>query len=340
MGGVEKNVALSPHTTLRVGGRAEYWAKAENEEEVAALAGFARQRRWPLHIIGAGSNVLVDDDGVKGLVIKIAIKRIDAFETDDDVMITAGAGEILDDLIKFTVDRDWWGLENLSAIPGTVGATPVQNVGAYGVEVSDLIDRVRVFDIEENEYRELSAAECRFGYRDSVFKSAAGERYIITAVTFRLAKKPAPRIRYKDLWEKFGDREDAPSIADVRAAIIDIRRQKFPDLKAVGTAGSFFKNPLVTAEKAADLKARWPDLPLFAEANGRVKVSLGYVLDKICGLRGAREGDIGLFERQALVLVNYGQASARDIIAFARTVSATVEQQAGLKIEWEVNLWK
>lgn len=331
---IREQVPLAPHTTLGIGGPAEHFAVAKSEAEMSALASEARKRAWPLTILGGGSNALVADEGVKGLVIKNEIGGLGELMDGDDALLLAGAGVEFDRAVAYAAARGWWGLENLSAIPGSAGATPIQNVGAYGVEVAELIERVRILDSESGQARELSAAECRFGYRDSIFKSEEGKNWIVTQVAYRLSARPRPRLEYRDLRERFADSQ-TPALSDIRAAVIAIRAGKFPDWRELGTAGSFFKNPVIAAKKSEALLCRYPGLPLFPQADGRVKVSLGWILDKACDLRGYRRGWVGLYEKQALVLVQYGGATAAEVLDFAREVAVIVHEATGIAIEME-----
>ncbi len=333
---IKENVPLAPYTTFKIGGPAEYFAVAESEEGLAALAGYARQRRQPITILGGGSNVLISDAGIKGLVIKIDIRGLEHQEEGREVRLSVGAGESWDDLVAYSVERGWWGIENLSAIPGTVGAAPIQNIGAYGTDVSSAIQSVRAYDLDAERFVELSVADCAFSYRDSIFKTEAGRRLVVTRVEYRLGLEATPVLRYQDLADRFAG-DLAPTAAAIRAAVIDIRAGKFPDLARYGTAGSFFKNPIIPKEAYDALKARYPELPGFPEVDGRVKVSLGWILDKVCGLKGARQGQVGTFERQSLVMVNHGGATATEVKAFARRVEEEVFQRSGISIEWEVN---
>lgn len=334
MNEVRQEVPLAPYTTLGVGGSAERFVTVASEAGLAEAASEARRLGQPITVLGGGSNMLVADAGVRGTVIKNEIKGIEASARGEVAFVEAGAGEIWDDLVAYTVAQGWWGLENLSAIPGTVGATPIQNVGAYGVEVGEFIEAVRAYDIERDEVAVLSQADCHFGYRDSIFKSAAGRRYLIVSVRFRLSTVPRPQLHYKDLAARFV-MDDRPAAAMIREAVREIRAEKFPDWRELGTAGSFFKNPNMSAAAYAELHSRYPGLPGFPESDGRMKVSLGWILDKICGLRGYREGNVGLYDRQALVLVNYGGATAAEVSAFADKVSEVVFAKTGVRIERE-----
>ena len=300
--------------------------------------------------------MLVSDDGVPGLVIKREMKGIsvsDDVVNKEVVVVTASAGESWDNLVEYSVRNSLSGLENLSAIPGTVGAAPVQNIGAYGAEVSQNLFNVRALDVETMIIVDLSKADCNFGYRDSIFKherdSATGEpRYIITAVSFKLSKNGDLHMDYKDVREYFTARGvSKPKLADLRKAIIEIRAGKLPDWKEWGTAGSFFKNPSVTAVKFAELKAKYPDLPGFPEVDSsgnttsNVKVSLGWILDKVCDARGltvdtVSGGKVGTYGNQALVIVAKSGATANEVKAFSQELIRRVKEKTGIVIETEV----
>lgn len=330
---IQLNVPLGTYTTLRIGGPAEYFVMVHSEDELKEAVAWAKAHTRPITVLGEGSNVLIADEGIKGLVIKNEIGGISTKETEDKVHVTAGAGVHWDELVADTVARGLWGFENLSGIPGTAGATPVQNVGAYGVEVSERIAVVRVYDIQTETCKELTLAECMFAYRDSVFKHEEGKRYIVVAVTYVLHRQPSPNLTYKDLSEYFSERK--PTLENIRRAVIEIRKGKFPDLRKVGTAGSFFKNPVISRAKFEELRARYATLPGFDTKDG-VKIPLGYVLDRVLGLRGMQEGDVGTYEHQALVLVNHGNASAREVEAFAGNIERKVFEATGIRIEREV----
>jgi UDP-N-acetylmuramate dehydrogenase len=308
--------------------------------ELRELCALARAKEWPVTILGGGSNVLVPDVGVAGLVIQVAFTgwQVTA-ETATAVVVEVAAGHTLDDFVAETVTAGWWGLENLSAIPGTVGATPVQNVGAYGVEVAHLIESVLILDPVTDTLRRLRPKECRFGYRDSVFKQSPSLGWIVCAVEFRLAKKAAPQLSYRDLQNRFGAAQEMPTLRDIRSAVIDIRSQKFPDWHVLGTAGSFFKNPIIPRAHYEELLRRYSDLPHYAiGSSDQVKIPLGWILDHVLKMRGYREGSVSLYEKQSLVLVNHGGATAREIDDFAKKISDAVAHELEIVIEREVRV--
>jgi UDP-N-acetylmuramate dehydrogenase len=331
----EATVSLAPYTTFQVGGVAEYFTRVETVAALRAALAEASAARLPVTILGGGSNVLVADTGLAGCVIKNDIAGwVVATPSAEVVHLTVGAGMEWDALVAATVQEGWWGLENLSAIPGTVGATPIQNVGAYGVEVAEHIVSVAAVHRETGAPREFTNAECAFGYRDSYFKTAAGREWVVTAVTFALSTIPQPRLQYRDLAERFAD--TIPSQAAIRTAVYDIRGAKFPDWHTVGTAGSFFKHPIISAASYEILSERYPGLPGFVQADGTVKVSLGWILDTVCHLKGVYDGVVGCYEGQALVVVQRGGAQAADILRFAESVAEQVQAATDIVIEWEV----
>lgn len=327
---------LRNHTTLKLGGPASYWTVVASEADVVEALTFAREHGIPATILGSGSNVLAADAGYAGLVIQMQLRGVTVLsETDATVTVEVGAGENLDAFIAHTVEQGWWGLENLSHIPGTVGATPIQNVGAYGVEVSQFVSSVRVYDTTTGEFVALGPHRCLFGYRDSVFKHEP-ERYVVTTVTFTLAKLPMPRLQYRDLAERFADH--TPTQAEIRAAVIAIRAAKFPDWTVVGTAGSFFKNPVVDQATAHTLREQYPAMPMYEAPDGSMKLSLGWILDKVLGSRGERVGTVGLYEAQALVLIAYEGATTAEVQTFAQQIAARVFEKTNVTIEQEVTM--
>ena len=317
MSAITENVPLALSTTFKTGGAARYFIPVTSLTELGAAVDFAKAKQLPLFVLGGGSNVLVADAGYAGVVVQIQLRGISYTDVSETaVEVTAAAGEVFDEVVAETTRRGIWGLENLSAIPGTVGATPVQNVGAYGVEVADSIVSVTVLNRETGAIEVLSHAACAFGYRDSYFKRSGGAEYIITSVTFLLSRVPQPQLSYAD-FAALESMSETQTPETIRAAVTAIRAAKFPDWSVVGTAGSFFKNPIVTTVEADRLRTLYPALPLYPTTDGYTKVSLGFILDKICGLRGYAKGGVRLFEKQALVLVADIGTTAAEIISFA-----------------------
>jgi UDP-N-acetylmuramate dehydrogenase len=254
----------------------------------------------------------------------------------EKILVSAGAGEQWDVLVEQTVEHGLFGLENLSAIPGTVGAAPVQNIGAYGFEAGNRIVKVCALDTKIMDFVELSNTDCHFSYRDSLFKKEKG-RYIITRVDFALSKDGKVDIEYKDLKDYFSEKGIASlSLKNVREAVINVRWGKLPDWKLWGTAGSFFKNPIIAANKFAELKNKYPELLGFPEPDGLVKVSLGWVLDNICNVKGMKKGHVQVYEKQALVLVTKPGATSEEVVSLAQELIDMVKEKTGIEIEGEV----
>lgn len=336
---VIEHVPLSPYTTFKTGGAARYFCTATTIAELKTAVDFARAKQLPFFVLGSGSNVLVPDEGYNGVVILMACLGREYTSVRESVVeLTCGAGEQFDEVVSETVARGLWGLENLSHIPGTVGATPVQNVGAYGVEVADTIVSVTVFDTVHMRTEVLTAAVCLFGYRDSIFKQVAGRRYIITAVTFALSRVPQPQLEYADLAPL--TEAGVPTLADIRATIIAVRSAKFPDWGVVGTAGSFFKNPTVARDSIMTLCKKFPALPMYPAQEGYVKIPLGFILDKVCGLKGYHQGLMSLYEKQALVVVAERGATTQLVEQFADNITRMVFEKTQIVIEREVTMMK
>lgn len=330
---LEENICLSRLTTLKVGGPARFLWRIEKKEDLFEAFDFIKKNNLPFFVLGGGSNILIDDSGFLGVVLKMEIKGMD-LKIEKGIFLEVGAGENWDEFVAFTVKEGFWGVENLSGIPGTVGASAIQNIGAYGAEVKNVISEVEVFDSEKLEFKILKNKECFFAYRDSIFKKSEGKKFVITKIIFNLSKEPNPSLSYKDLISVFP--EGSSDILAIREAVLKIRAQKFPDLSVYGTAGSFFKNIIVDENKFKDFKAKFSDVVAFDHADDKKKISSGWILDKVLSLRGAREGDVGLFQNQSLVLVNYGKAKAEDIKKFSQKIKSLVKEKTDLEIEEEV----
>jgi len=365
---VQEHVPLRELTTLKIGGTARYFVSISYVEELEKAVLFAREKRLPVIVLGGGSNVLLSDREIDAVVVKINVKGIEWTPLlipplkrgegkggEDFVLVTAGAGESWDGLVEQAIKRGYWGIENLSGIPGTVGAAPIQNIGAYGTEIKDVLEWVEALNTKTGKVRRISNRECSFGYRDSIFKTPSGKALIITRVALKLSKDGMSNLEYKDLKDRFmihdsRFKKKEVTLAAIRKGVLEIRSRKFPDLHECGTAGSFFKNPIISQEQFAELKKKYRDMPGFklkvngpacAEASaGRqkptVKLSLAWILDNICGLKGFQRGNVGLFARQPLVLVQNGEASAEEIEAFAKEIVRIVKEKTDIDVEWEV----
>ena len=335
---IEEYVPLADHTTFRLGGPARYFCTVETLDDLRQAVSFAREHTLPIFMLGGGSNVLFGDAGWSGVVIRLHLGVVEYGEgTRGDVRVVAGAGVVWDTLVDDTVSQGMWGMENLSFIPGTVGATPVQNVGAYGVEVKEIIDWVEVFDIVSGELHVFSQNECAFSYRTSVFRRPEGKDFIVTKVAYRLSASPHPRITYRDLAEHF-DGHEPREPREVRDALRSIRMSKLPNLTEVGTAGSFFKNPIVTHAQYRSMSS-WlgTEPPCHTVDADHVKVPLAWILDTL-GWKGKREGHVGTWANQPLVLVHYGNGTARELMKFAQDIAHDVKARTGITIEPEVCL--
>jgi UDP-N-acetylmuramate dehydrogenase len=338
---IKEHIPLSLHTTFKIGGSARYFCEAASLEDLTLAVNFAEEKKIPIFVLGEGSNTLVADQGFLGLVVKMNIRGIKIRDLEyDKVEVVAGAGEKWDSLVEFVVSKNLYGLENLSGIPGTVGAAPFQNIGAYGAELKDSVSFVEVFDTKKKKIRVMTATQCQFAYRHSIFKTKKAKNLIITKVSFVLEKQnlqSRTNIGYKDLKERFKDRfckDVTPK--EIRQAVLEIRSRKFPDLTKIGTAGSFFKNPVISKYAYEKLLKKFPEMPAYDEGRGFVKVPLGWVLDHVCNLKGWKKGNVGTHENQALVLVNLGGATASEIKVAADYITEEVKQKTDIKIEWEV----
>ena len=335
---IKENADLRMLTTMKAGGTARYYIECYTDSDVASAIAFAEKQHLGFFIVGKGSNTLFKD-GLHNIVV-IALRQSEwsvAEEGDKSVLIVASAGYDWDMFVGEVTDKNFFGIENLSLIPGTVGAAPVQNIGAYGVECKDVCEWVDVYSTTLKKVLRLSKEECRFGYRDSIFKHKEGSGYIVLRVAFRMSKTWQPNLAYPDL-EKKSAEHALKTALDVRRAVIAIRQAKLPDMKICGTAGSFFKNPIVQPEIAHVLQNAYPDMPAHLTGDGRVKLSAGWLLDHACGLKGYRVGDVGLYERQALVVVNYGSASAQEIISFVQDVTKKFFEKTNIQLEPEVRV--
>ncbi len=329
---VIKNHPLAKYTTFHIGGPAEFFAEVKNTSELKEAAYLAKQKNLKINIIGGGSNLLISDRGLKGLVLKMSIKGVSIKNS----IVSAGAGEEWNKVVARAVSKNLSGIENLSLIPGTVGGAVYQNIGAYGSEVKDVLKEIRIFDIESGKNRILSAKDCRFGYRDSIFQHKKYQNYIITGATFVLSKKFEPKINYPDLKKYFAKRNKI-SVKDVRSAIIKIRRFKlvYPSAK-IGTAGSFFKNPIVAEIFYQRLIAENPDIKSIRTNKG-FKLSAGQLIE-MSGWKGQRMSNTGVSAKHALVLVNYTNGKAEEILSLAALITRSVKHNFGIKLEPEVKI--
>lgn len=337
---LQENVPLAPLTTLKVGGAARFFIEAKSTDEIASATEFARTRKLPLFVLGGGSNLVVADRGWPGLVIKVNITGIDRKETPGKTLFDAGAGEDWDHFVGQAVQFDRAGIECLSGIPGTVGGTPVQNVGAYGQEVSQTIESVSVFDIAENIQREMTAAECGFSYRSSIFNTSQRGRYIILRVRFALIPGGKPALRYADLQARFSGCGGQPTLLETRNAVREIRAGKgmliIPGDMESRSAGSFFKNPVLSADQHEVLlrraTGRGLKAPSYPALSQQHKVSAAWLVENSGFSKGYAKGNAGISSKHALAIVNRGGATADEIIGLKDEI------QAGVKRMWGIDL--
>lgn len=335
---------LSGLTTLRLPARAAHFLRVETELAVAEACALASAQHWPLYVLGGGSNIVLRDD-VPGLVMHMAlrgIQRCDDFSTPTQTVIEAAAGESWHAFTQHTVAMGLCGLENLSLIPGSVGAAPVQNIGAYGVEIQDVLHSLRAYDRQHQQFVELQPSDCAFAYRDSVFKSGQPGRYVITAVRFAFPVGRLLQLGYGDIRAELEAQGVVqPTPATVAQAVMAIRQRKLPDPNVLANAGSFFKNPVVPRDQVKKLHEQYPNLvayPVSVDKPEWQKVAAGWLIEQ-AGWKGVRRGGVGVHAKQALVLVHEGGCHGQDLLALAADIVASVEQRFGIRLEQEPVIW-
>ncbi len=327
-------ISLRDRNSFGVEQQAARLIEFENSDDLREIFSAGVPPRWM--VLSGGNNILFTQDYDGVLLTPVARQITILEERGETLRVRVEAGVEWDDLVEWAVERGLWGLENLSLIPGKAGAAPVQNIGAYGCEAADTIRRVEMFCVETATMLTLDAAHCAFGYRESVFKHALKGRVIITAIELELSRTPRPRLGYGDV-EREVEARGGATLRNIREAVCAIRRAKLPDPAVLGNAGSFFKNPVVEPTVAEALLAEYPDMPHYPAPEGRVKLAAGWLIDR-AGMKGCREGNVGVHDRQALVLVNHGGATGAEVLAFARKVQQRVREKFGIEIDTEVNL--
>ena len=356
-----KNYDLTILNTFGIKASARFFCEIKNEEDVKELFSTIEFKENERLFIGGGSNILFTKD-FGGIIILNRLKGIEIINEDDEnVFVKSMGGEWWNDLVNFSVDHEYWGIENLSLVPGTVGATPVQNIGAYGVELKDCLENVEAYEIQTGSKKIFSNSECEFGYRDSVFKSKLKGQYFISAIVLKLGKKENKNVRYKALQEYLDKNHiEVKSVKDISNAVCEIRRSKLPDPKILGNAGSFFKNVYVEKSKLEELKKMYPEIPYFeedrtsppapllskergsstnveqGEVDVIIKIPAGWLIEQ-CDWKGKRIGNVGVHDKQALVLVNHGGATGEEIKNLAFEIIDSVYKKFGLKLTPEVN---
>jgi len=334
---VQKDVQLQPYNTFGIEATAKYFVEVSSIEQLKEILQNPDYQSTERLILGGGSNMLLTKD-FEGLVIKIAIKGFEIVkENEDNIWIKAGAGVVWHDLVMHCVNQNYGGMENLSLIPGTVGAAPMQNIGAYGIEIKEVFEELEALEIATGEIRTFDKATCNFGYRESIFKHEAKGKYIILNVTFKLSKKPSFHVEYgaiKDTLTEMGVRE--MSIKAISDAVIHIRQSKLPNPAEIGNAGSFFKNPEIPNTQFEALKAQFPMIPSYPVNETTTKVPAGWLIEQ-AGWKGQRFGNVGVHAKQALVLVNYGGGKGEEIKDLSQKIQASVKEKFGIQLSAEVN---
>lgn len=338
MKSLEENVSLAKYSTLGIGGPARFFLLAKNKAEIISALSFAKNKNLPAFVLGEGSNTVFSDKGFKGIVIKLGMKKI-VFTDSGKARVEAGAS--WDEFVAEAVNRKLGGVENLSAIPGTVGSAPIQNIGAYGTEASDTIKEVRAIDREKLEEVTLSKEECGFGYRKSIFNSSRKNQYIITEAVFELAPNGKPNIAYQDLINYFGDKK--PTLKETRAAVLEIRTKKGHVKPPNGprSAGSFFKNPLVEKEVFEKIKDKIENRTgswFWAQRDGKIKISAARLIEGAGFAKGMRFGNVGISPFHSLVLVTYDAATARELLDFADQIRAKTKHRFNIQLDIEPEL--
>lgn len=328
------NIPLAPLTTLGVGGAARFYIEAHTEKDIEDAVTFARHHHLPLLTLGKGSNILVPDAGIEGVVLKMSLRDIKVEEDGDDILFIAGAGALWEDVVDEAAARGVFGIENLAGIPGSVGGAVVQNIGAYGAELADTFEYADSIDRTTGMKRRITRADPAFAYRTSTFKK--DRAHIITRVALRLTKRAVPNIAYADLERARAEGTPLSTPLEIARAVRSIRALKFPQNRGEGTAGSFFKNPVVDEETLARLRAQYPDLPVYQVSASGGKVSLAWLLDHALSLKGFSLGSARLYEKQPLIIVARAGARARDVSELADLVAKRVFAATGIRIEREV----
>ena len=332
---LRQNISLKPYNTFGIDVVAEYFMEVHDIFDLSEITEMPQDK----HVLGGGSNILLTHP-VSGLVLHNKLKGITIEKEDNDhVWLNVRAGEVWHDVVMYAINKNLGGIENLALIPGTVGASPMQNIGAYGAEVKETIESVTFWYWKEKVFLTYSNRDCAFGYRDSIFKSQLKERAFITSVVYKLSKKPKYNISYgavEQELESMGVRE--LSVKAIAYAVMNIRNSKLPDPKKIGNAGSFFKNPTITKRHFDMLRARYDSIPCYPISNDLIKIPAGWLIER-CGWKGYKRGEIGVHAKQALVLINYGNAKGPDIWKLSSEIIKSVKEQFNIELEREVQVW-
>jgi UDP-N-acetylmuramate dehydrogenase len=334
---IQENVSLKNFNTFGVDASARYFVEVSYKDDLVELFLDPQWMDMKRLVMGGGSNMLFVSD-FNGLVIRINIRGIERRISHNDVYVEAGAGEVWNDLVNYCVIRGYAGLENLSLIPGSVGASPVQNIGAYGVELQDVFQSCCAFNITDGTFRKFTKEDCGFDYRESIFKGELKDQLIITSVKFHLSLIPQLNLKYGAIEQELVNRHiTKPTIRDVSKVVSHIRVSKLPDPSTIGNAGSFFKNPIISTQQFHGIKSKFPDVVSYPAADGQVKLAAGWLIEQ-CGFKGMRAGNTGTWKNQALVLVNHGNATGDEVYQFSSKIVDTVYERFGVTLQREVNI--
>lgn len=335
----QTHYSLKAHHSFHFDIYCEYFTRVTDRHALTTALTWAQQNNQPVTLLGGGSN-MVFTQSMQGLVVQIALQGIEVIaETTEYVTLRVAAGENWHGFVVWCLDHGYYGLENLSLIPGTTGAAPIQNIGAYGVEIAEYLTAIHVLDRNTHEQKCLDPSLCQFGYRSSQFKSEWKDQYAITAIDLTLDKQFNPKTGYGAIENELKRRNiDAPTAHDISNIVCHIRRQKLPDPDQIGNAGSFFMNPIITADTFATLQHHYPDLPHYPQANGDIKVAAGWLVEQ-CGWKGKRRGDVGVHQYQSIVLVNHGDGSGDALMALAAEIIDDVKKRFGITLHIEPNIY-
>ncbi|MDN3550079.1 UDP-N-acetylmuramate dehydrogenase [Mucilaginibacter aquaedulcis] len=334
---IQENVSLKNFNTFGIDAAARYFVEIAHEGELVELFADPQWQQTERLVIGGGSNLLLVND-FNGLVIRINIRGIEHRISHNDVFVDAGGGEVWNDLVNYCVAHEYAGIENLSLIPGSVGASPIQNIGAYGVELKDVFVSCKAFEIATSTFKTFSKDDCKFGYRESVFKNELKGLYIITSVKFQLSLIPNINTQYGAIGQELANRGiTSPTIKDVSQVVSHIRVSKLPDPSTIGNAGSFFKNPLISTDEFKRVHDLFPDVVNYPGGDGLIKLAAGWLIEQ-CGWKGKVVGNTGTWKNQALVLVNHGGATGAEVYAFSSQIIDSVYTKFGVMLQREVNI--
>lgn len=333
---IRENISLQNFNTFGIDAYARFFVEINHEDDLVALFSDPQWKKMPYLVIGGGSNLLFTEN-FDGLIIRMNIRGIEHRINHEQVMVEAGAGEVWHDLVKYCVNRGFCGIENLSLIPGSVGASPIQNIGAYGIEIKDVFHSCTAFEIESLQFKTFYHPDCEFGYRESVFKGRLKGKYILTSVKYELSLNQQLKLDYGAIQEELNNRGIShPTIKDVSAVVSAIRVAKLPDPSTIGNAGSFFKNPVISTAEFLKIKQNYPEIVHFVVPDG-IKLAAGWLIEQ-CGWKGRVVGHTGTWKNQALVLVNHGNATGNEIFELSEQIIQSVKSKFGVELEREVNI--